>query len=951
MNELPPTNDDPLENLVGQVVDEFLERLERGEQPKVEDYAQRYPAAAEALRDALSPLLLMRSGTHIAQPPGSEAPRVLGDFRIIREVGRGGMGVVYEAEQQSLGRRVALKVLRGAAVVDAREKQRFINEAHAAAQLHHTNIVPVHYVGDERGTHYYVMQFIHGQTLASVIEELRRSAASPAETGPAESARPSAFAGSSPASESGAETVEAPTAWLASLTTQRSTRGGEYYRTVARLGIEAAEALGHAHECGIIHRDVKPGNLMVDERSHLWITDFGLAYCQADAGLTRTGSILGTPRYMSPEQTSGRRELLDHRTDVYSLGATLYELLTLEPAFAAKDQREVLRQVQQDEPLRPRRRNKAIPAELETIVLKTMEKNPNDRFKTALELAEDLRRFLADKPIRAKPPTLLQRLRKLGRRHQTTVRVAGGLLLFSLIALAFVLAWSNRQLARKEKKAQDALADNYEMTARLASQRGAWREAIDFTDKALATERYQDSVPLRLNKVRALHALNDVGRCTTEIEALAATQDLGDYEGQVLLLQADIQLGRDDARAEQLLRRALEKGLPPADEAYAKALLAETTPRAVEHLRHSLELNRYQPRARAALELLLILLARLDEAHLELAKHEETYPEDPNAKVLRAMVLGLDRDRDGADKVLEELRGTLEDADVDALRALVQLFCEFRNPASAPDPVTGLPDLTRHLATLAPVLPRLLHAPAGTGPGEVVAAHQKLFPNFPLPPQLRRGLFAVLLALSKAGGVGPGKAVDGKTIDELNQAVAVHPEGTILYVRALVLMSAMRFSEAHAAAREAAATPALLPIRRQANFLAAFSLILAYSAKKDPAVRQQIADDLRQMVAAGPLGAPFMPGEAVQLAVGVQEYGLARQLVAEWEQQAPGDPGALYHHALTELKAGSYGQALEAADKYLQQKPADEQMLRLRKEAGDKLLDQARRLAPPAGAP
>src|SRR5262249_51858348 len=159
-----------------------------------------------------------------------------------------------------------------------------------------------------------------------------------------------------------------------------------------QLGVQAAEALDNAHQVGIIHRDIKPANLMADGRGHLWVTDFGLAQVRGDTRLTMTGDLVGTLRYMSPEQALAKRVVVDHRTDVYSLGATLYELLTLEPAFSGADRQELLRQIAFEEPRPPRRCNKAIPAELETIVLKALEKNPAERYLTARELAEDLKR-------------------------------------------------------------------------------------------------------------------------------------------------------------------------------------------------------------------------------------------------------------------------------------------------------------------------------------------------------------------------------------------------------------------------------------------------------------------------------------------------------------------------------------------------------------------------------
>ena len=237
--------------------------------------------------------MVVRQGVEAAPPAGDE--RRLGDFRLIREIGRGGMGVVYEASQISLGRRVALKVLPFAAVLDSRQIARFKHEAQAAAQLEHPNIVSVFAIGVERGVHYYAMQYIEGQSLDRALAEMRPAACS--------------------APDRGAGGVEADVcpSTSSSLLTAKSTRRRDYFQTVARLGIQAAEALHAAHEHGVVHRDIKPSNLLLDADGKLWVTHFGLARCQTDATLTRTGDVVGTMRYMSPEQAMGQSALVDHR--------------------------------------------------------------------------------------------------------------------------------------------------------------------------------------------------------------------------------------------------------------------------------------------------------------------------------------------------------------------------------------------------------------------------------------------------------------------------------------------------------------------------------------------------------------------------------------------------------------------------------------------------------------
>jgi WD40 repeat protein/serine/threonine protein kinase len=478
MNEPTVSDAAAVERLVGQIADEFTERLNQGEQPDVEDYARRHPEIAGVLRQVLPALRLIRVpgaaslGADTLPAPAEPELGSLGDFQIVREVGRGGMGIVYEAVQISLGRRVALKVLPFAAALDARQLQRFRNEAQAAGSLHHTNIVPVYGVGTERGVHYYAMQFIEGHTLAALIADLRRLEGRNGEVAQADSRL---LSGSSPAPideppRDQPTTPYQPTPLAAETirpagtgTTRGSSKSADYFRTVARLGIQAAEALEHAHQLGIIHRDIKPANLLMDDRGHLWVTDFGLAHCQSQAGLTMSGDLLGTLRYMSPEQALAKRVGLDARTDLYSLAVTLYELVALEPAFRGNDRQELLRQIAFEEAPPIRHWNRAVPAELDTIIRKAMEKSPADRYATAQELADDLRRFLEDRAIRARRPTLVQRLRKWGRRHPGVVLTAGlAVVLLALVVLVALIA-SNFLIRREQAqtdKANQLLARN-----------------------------------------------------------------------------------------------------------------------------------------------------------------------------------------------------------------------------------------------------------------------------------------------------------------------------------------------------------------------------------------------------------------------------------------------------------------------------------------------------------
>jgi serine/threonine protein kinase/tetratricopeptide (TPR) repeat protein len=516
--------DSSVESLVGRVADEFLRRQRDGERPDVEEYIAHYPQAAELLRTVLASLRLLdcsRGGADVPPTAGpaptavaaEEVEGTLGDFRIRREVGRGGMGVVYEAVQISLGRPVALKVLPFAAALDARQLQRFKNEAQAAACLHHTNIVPVFAVGCERGVHFYAMQLIDGQTLAAVIHDLRQR-----EDGvvPADPQRTVAWTPRSPAGA--AQTGDTNTPLAQALSTERPTRSPAFCRTAARLGVQAAHALEHAHALGIIHRDVKPGNLMIDGRGNLWVTDFGLAHIQGDAKLTMTGDLLGTLRYMSPEQALAQRVVVDHRTDVYSLGATLYELLTLKPAFGGRDRGELLRQIAFEEPCPARRINKAIPAELETIVHKAMAKNPSERYATAQDFADDLERFLKDEPIRARRPTLVQRSRKWGRRHKAVMASLASVAAMLVLAVVLGAIWYAVQARRL---ADARVSTNEEISAALSeavlleaqdagrAEPEAWARVREMARRAETLAESSLADPALVARVRELRARLD----------------------------------------------------------------------------------------------------------------------------------------------------------------------------------------------------------------------------------------------------------------------------------------------------------------------------------------------------------------------------------------------------------------------------------------------------------
>jgi eukaryotic-like serine/threonine-protein kinase len=557
---------------LGAVLAACIEAVDHGDADP-ETVLARYPEFAADLREFFAaqqraqrlaaPLqTILRTGRPANGPEAAiNLPSPLGDFRIIREVGRGGMGIVYEAEQLSLGRRVALKILPFAATMDPRHLQRFQNEARAAASLEHPHIVPVHGVGCERGVHYYAMKFIDGQSLAAIIESKRRLA----EPRPPRSGQSPE---SAPFSTGRGSDNTCP---IAARSTRHGPRDAAAFRQIAEWGIQAAEALEHAHSVGIVHRDIKPANLMIDGHGRLWITDFGLARTAADAGLTMTGDVLGTLRYMSPEQALAKHCLVDHRTDIYSLGVTLYELLARQPAISGKDREEILNAITLEEPRSPRAVDAAIPRDLETIVLKATGKNPAERYGTAQSLAEDLERFLKHEPPSAKPPTMLDRARKWGRRHRGIVRLAIGVPAVASVAIAVCagLIWREKERTRlayeaeseQRQLARQAVDDMYTQVAEkwLADQPHLQPLQREFLEKALgyyqrAAQENDADPEARRQRARAYQR---VGAIRTALgEPNKAIEPLKEALGLLRELAAE---SADDAHINHMLGDTLDE--------------------------------------------------------------------------------------------------------------------------------------------------------------------------------------------------------------------------------------------------------------------------------------------------------------------------------------------------------------------------------------------------------
>ncbi len=416
-----------------EIFEEYAARINAGEGVDYDEIRSAYPEFASALIEDLE--LFKGLGSEAAVP---EALGVLGDYTLQRQIGRGGMGVVYDAWQNSVGRRVALKMLPAGVARETRSVTRFIREAKTAAQLNHPSVVSVFGMGVEAGTPYFAMEFVAGKTLAQMLKKIKEA-------------------------EDGAETVFG----------DQSAAG--YFEKIGKTFADVAEGLAHAHSKGVIHRDIKPSNLILDREGRLRILDFGLARLEGQESLTISGDVVGTPSYMSPEQARAKKIPIDHRSDVYSLGATLYETLTGQPPFSGKDHADTISQIIGRDPIEPRNVNPRVPKDLETVVLKCLRKDANDRYGTAEALAQDLRRFVRGEAVEARPEASWQRLARNVRLYRRTLLATAAASL--LVVVGLIVA--NGVVARARDQAR---YDHYVTAVRLAGEDWRTGNFIRFTE-------------------------------------------------------------------------------------------------------------------------------------------------------------------------------------------------------------------------------------------------------------------------------------------------------------------------------------------------------------------------------------------------------------------------------------------------------------------------------------
>ncbi len=441
----------------GELLARYVEELSVKGFVDPDEILRDHPELGPAILEDLETYAQLESENLSFAPLGT-----LGDYTLRREIGRGGMGVVYEAWQNSMDRPVALKVLPPGVAADNRACMRFLREAKTTGKLHHQNIVPVYSVGIEANTPYYSMEHVEGETLAQILARLRKNRKDrPNETpddllptisrrfrrSAAEARATAELEGESKHdAEEREESTASPVRVASTGVFDTTDPNLIYYARMAEAFAGVAEGLQHAHERGVIHRDLKPSNLILDTEGKLRILDFGLAHLEGQESLTLSGDLLGTVLYMSPEQALARRVPVDRRSDIYSLGATFYEMLTWKPPFQGADHQETISRIIFSEPEPPRRVHPRIPRDLETIVLKCLEKDPASRYRSAEALAQDLRRFLKSEAIEATPRSALDKVARTIRRYRGRIAVSAVVALLVAVSGLFVYKlWLDEQ--------------------------------------------------------------------------------------------------------------------------------------------------------------------------------------------------------------------------------------------------------------------------------------------------------------------------------------------------------------------------------------------------------------------------------------------------------------------------------------------------------------------------
>lgn len=674
------------------------------------------------------------------------AGEMVGPYRVTRELSKGGMGVVYLAQDTSVRREIALKILTSGSA------ERFAEETSAVAGLEHPLIVRLYSCGEHAGRPYYAMEYVPGETLQQRID--------------------------------------------------RTSAKGLPPREVADLLRQVAEAVEFAHQRKVLHRDLKPSNIFIGKDGRPRVGDFGLAK-RIDGGieLTRSGEIFGSPPFMAPEQVDGANSETTPSTDVYGLGATLYTAIVGRPPFQGDRPWQILELVNSQDPVPPSRLVAGTSLDLETICLKCLEKNPQQRYASAQQVADDLRRFLQNEPIVARPVGRLERIRRWCVRRPTS---AGLVLAASLLAV-ILCGWIFREFQTR-KDAKSRLSETLATRASLYAQQGRWRDSLKDLDEAEKLG-HPDPKSLQLQRVYGLLATSNSDDYYPAIEKLQSMEPLAKFQGEIDLIQGlSLFLTDKSDQSGQLFKRALtSQQLSVAEKAVAQAMLASTSLEAIEYLAAAVEDEPTSYFANQYLVSFLIALGRFDEAEKRCEIAEGLFPESPVFPMLRLTVAYASGDTEKRRYLLENpALQQLDAATLDELVSSLEAFDSMQKLL-----VLGLEfDMTREQyienyqqlsATAAPFLQRqhiLAMIRGDKDKGHLKQEFAKVgFPTF----QKAYSAYPEVASLRTTGflitGKGDVSRID-RLIDQLENSYQVHQDGFFQLCKGRFLYARQQYTDA-----------------------------------------------------------------------------------------------------------------------------------------------------------
>ncbi len=813
-----------------------------------------------------------RTGQSEGIVPGSR----FGEYRIVRELGRGGMGIVYLAEQEHLGRRVALKLLAARHAASEKALERFEREVRAVARLSDPNIVAIYDVGRVEGQPFFTMEYVEGRTLHDLLHDLRQGRRAP------ESLR-------------GSDLVDT----ALGVTWPESLRQN-WIDATCYVVSHMADALSHVHAQGIVHRDVKPKNILLSRDGRVLLFDFGVARVDTEAAMTVSGEFVGTPFYVSPEQVDPPDNGVDERTDIYSLGVTLYEALTLEVPFEGESPQQIFKRITQREPKSIRQLNSQVPRDLQTVCAMAMARERGRRYQSAADFAADLRRFMELKPVFARPLGPFGRVTLWMRRKPTVAAlVVSSVILFLLVALN----WQQRSVINAERTANALAAFR---AALVLQQQGRIPEAI--TELQHARDGGYDAVAVAVAMVETLEAGGDDASALRELNSLRGRQGLGVHAGKVKLLAGDLGVERLrswDAGLE-LVRQASDSGeLSAADACYAQALLAVDAEKALVALEQTLALHQGHVRARASYGPTLLSLGRRDEAARYAERMKAAQPDDPCALLFSMLTYALLGDTKRASADFEQARRCLgpqaeeplvawaKHVAVASLGSQALLHWVLRRQAfqSGEGPI----DPARVLVAISELMAGLKYSDAAGGARAV---------HFRLPPAVARGYAGLVQAFS-ARGIAPLSGRDLEAVLELlDDALEVHPDGLRFVLRAILGQRTRGSAQQFADLDRAAGSSSMVAVARVALFEMLRVQMAALRGQGFPTLRKPgpteatagrpahsvepkaLCDFLRRLVSVDSIEPDAYP-LLLDAAVVASEPLLVLELALRWRRESP----------------------------------------------------------------